>query len=201
MTLTDAEKFLRKCLSLYANCRHYSCHAVLKQLIQTENKTQREILLNLCFSRPDKLFCEWWPKNRDSQKRITLANGQKITRHFPSEFLWEDEPSIEQAVAGEAGVSAGLVLYMAGLLNAFPGFCLFESITNCELNNSDSNEYVHISGLASNSIKRILIIRKSDLVITQLSEEFGIINGSVLTQIHFSRVSFGSKEAGPSPIS
>jgi hypothetical protein len=181
----ESEQILNRVYLAYSKCKRFSCRASLNRIIQTDITISTEFKMLLTYACPKQLFIEWWVESRPADRRIIISSGEHVIRHSPKEFKWESEASIEDALAGEAGISSALALHIPSLLVGYSAYALFERTEKVVRLNSGADELWQISGVSRNSINRTVTARSSDAAILSINEKYFIPNGTVECASHY----------------
>jgi hypothetical protein len=94
---------------------------------------------------------------------------------------------MEDAIAGEAGISGGLALDIPFLL-IVNGYILFDKLNQVQQGISDRNHIICFSGVKSEAIERIIKLRVADNMIVGQHDKYAIPGGIVESESEYTNI-------------
>src|SRR5437868_5658829 len=99
----------------YRNCHSFACDIeFLRRFHRTPIREEKK-WAKLLFKRAQTLDIEWADVAEPQPHRLIWKDGRAI-RYQPNEDRWQEEESVEMALAADAGISGGVAYFIPSLL-------------------------------------------------------------------------------------
>jgi hypothetical protein len=121
----------------------------------------------------------WSPEPLGQNEHCIIDEADNAKRYIPSEDRWQEEPSIELALAAEAGISGGLSYFVPSLLLGLDDFLKFTATESEPDLVIDKRPCRALTGVTESGSRVRVVILRTPICILQVTERFSIRTGEV----------------------